>query len=193
MTYDFTIVLGEHTITPGAIVQLVFRARLVPVTEEIKSQTPVHNLDLNERHQAFWAMRNDAEEISRPPTVLAHTPRWPTVSVVRCASLFVAQSTHKQDKKPYWWVFIGDQKQNRIFVPPMRFTDVPLCLGTSPASGSEDRLYKITFQAPPSVGSLSLQVRFVSDTFVVDDIRKSITVWSLPHISYACVCLTWKD
>jgi translocation protein SEC63 len=84
MTHDFTIVLGERMVPPGAIVQLVFRARLVPIIEET---TPALSPDLkirDERHQVFWATKNDAEEIAHPAAVLAHTPCWPAVSAAKC-------------------------------------------------------------------------------------------------------------
>jgi len=151
-------VLGERIVTPGAIVQLVFQARLISMTQET-TEAPGHNLETkDERHQAFWSTKNDAEEIANPATLLAHAPQW------------------RADRKPQWWVFIGDLKQNRIFVPPTKISDVPLYLPTSTASGPKDRLYKLTFQAPPNVGSLSLQVHFVSDTFVGDDIHRTITL-----------------
>lgn len=95
-----------------------------------------------------------------------------------CLVLLLNRSS-KQDRKPHWWVFIGDLKQNRIFVPPTKISDAPLYLPTSTTSGPKDRLYKLTFQAPPNAGSLSLQVHFVSDTFVGDDIHRTITVRSV--------------
>lgn len=162
--------------TPGAIVQLVFRARLVSMIEEMTSGALLHNLGLtfrDARHHAFWATKNDAEKIAHRATVLAHAPRWPAVSLAKCCRIPCSTDRHGQDKKPHWWVFIGDQKQNRIFVPPIKIADVPLCL---PMSSPNDRLYKLTFQAPPNVGSLSLQVHFVSDAFVGSDVRRSIVV-----------------
>ena len=82
MTHDFTIVLGERIVTPGAIVQVVFQARLIPMTQE-STDAPGHNFALqpkDERHQAFWSMKNDAEEIAYPATLLAHAPQWRAVS-----------------------------------------------------------------------------------------------------------------
>jgi translocation protein SEC63 len=38
------------------------------------------------------------------------------------------------------------------------------------------RMYKIQFQAPPTVGAYTFQINFVSDTFVVEDVRQNITV-----------------
>ena len=69
---------------------------------------------------------------------------------------------------------IGDQKVNRIIVPPIRVTDVPYC--NTATDFKADRLYKLQFQAPPQVGSYGFQVHFVSDSFLWDDIRRNVTV-----------------
>ncbi|KAF8306252.1 hypothetical protein DL93DRAFT_2065614 [Clavulina sp. PMI_390] len=154
-------VLGERIITPGAIVHLVFQARVVPQTKptgphisEASSSAPK-----DERHQSFWSNKKDTEDITNPVVPLAHAPHWPT------------------ERKPQWWIFLADQKQNRVFVPPMKFSEVPLYDPNVPAaSQATDRLYKLTFQAPPTAGTLALQVHFVSDSFLGEDIRRSIVL-----------------
>ena len=47
---------------------------------------------------------------------------------------------------------------------------------SSSSAGRTDRIYKVQFQAPPTVGAYTFQIHFVSDTFVVEDVRQNITV-----------------
>lgn len=69
---------------------------------------------------------------------------------------------------------IGDQKMNRVIVPPIRVTDVPYA---NPSKAPKDyRMYKLQFQAPPQVGVYTFQLAFVSDTFVGEDVRMFLPV-----------------
>jgi translocation protein SEC63 len=58
-------------------------------------------------------------------------------------------------------------------VPPFKFSDVPFSESSSaatPASSSHNyRSYKTQFQAPQQVGTYTLHVTFVSDTFLGQD------------------------
>lgn len=78
-----------------------------------------------------------------------------------------------QQRRPQWWVLIGDQKVNRVIVPPMRFSDVPY---SNPTKARNYRVYKLQFQAPPNVGAYGFQIHFVSDTFVGEDVRRDVVV-----------------
>lgn len=46
----------------------------------------------------------------------------------------------------------------------------------SKESKSMDRLYKMTFQAPQNAGTIPLTIHFVSDSFVGEDVRRSVAV-----------------
>ena len=74
---------------------------------------------------------------------------------------------------------IGDQKLNRVIVPPVKFKDVPVY---DPSADHSYRIYKLQFQAPPNTGLYTFQVHFVSDTFVGEDVRRDIMVCVLPPI-----------
>ncbi|KAF8334977.1 Sec63 Brl domain-containing protein [Cantharellus anzutake] len=168
-------VIGERIVTPGAIVQLTLRLQLTsPLInsaadgENFVPPDPVRrsgetDVDFSkrrakaadERELTFLNTKAEAEDRNINKQ-LAHAPYW------------------SEDRKPGWWVMIGDEKVNRIIVPPIRVTDVPYCdveTGSKP-----DRLYKLQFQAPPDVGSFGFQLHFVSDTFLWDDIRRPITL-----------------
>lgn len=167
--------IGERIITPSAVVQLVFKLRLVSPLESsgstkgigpLPSETDVNTTKRtataeSERTQAFLNSKKEAEDLQPVDSGFgfAHAPYWP------------------EDCRPSWWVFVGDQKLNRVIVPPVRFTDVPYPSATPDSSAEKtDRLYKIQFQAPPTVGAYTFQINFVSDTFVVEDVRQNITL-----------------
>lgn len=69
---------------------------------------------------------------------------------------------------------IGDQKLNKVIVPPIRISDVPYA---NPSKDPQDyRSYKLQFQAPPSVGIYTFQILFISDTYVGGDVRMFLPV-----------------
>jgi len=116
--------------------------------------------DTEKREQEFLMSKKDAEDVSLDTgRTFAHAPHWPRA------------------KKPSWWVVLGDIKANRVVVPPFKVTDIPY-------TDSDYRMYKMQFQAPPSVGSYTWRVFVVSDTYVGDDTYQDITVrFSLGRLS----------
>ena len=87
------IVIGERIVTPGAIVQLVFKLRLTPPTAALAGPTipspeptPEERKkeiqEEDEREQAFLTSKEDADELLPGLTIpgVAHAPRWPVVS-----------------------------------------------------------------------------------------------------------------
>jgi len=70
---------------------------------------------------------------------------------------------------------LGDDKLNRVVVPPFKITDVPFA--NPHAEHQRDyRSYKIQFQAPQNVGMFTWKIYLVSDTFVEEDVTKDIIV-----------------
>jgi len=70
---------------------------------------------------------------------------------------------------------LGDDKLNRVVVPPFKITDVPFA--NLHAEHQRDyRSYKIQFQAPQNVGMFTWKIYLVSDTFVGEDVTKDIIV-----------------
>lgn len=64
---------------------------------------------------------------------------------------------------------IGDQKLNKVIVPPTRISDVPYANASK--APYDYRTFKLQFQAPPQVGVYTFQLLFVSDTFVGEDVK----------------------
>lgn len=83
---------------------------------------------------------------------LAHAPHWPKA------------------RRPQWWCFLADMKTNKMFVYPTRITDIPHASPTASASSHDYRTYKMQFQAPQHVGTYTLRLMFISDTFVGEEV-----------------------
>lgn len=82
---------------------------------------------------------------------------------------------------------IGDQKLNKVIVPPSRIADVPYA--NADKAPYDYRTYKLQFQAPPQVGVYTFQLLFVSDTFVGEDVALFVPV-RLYRFAEDGLCLT---
>ena len=78
-----------------------------------------------------------------------------------------------QNRKPSWWIVLADVKSNKVVVPPMKITDVPVA---DPQRGIDYRAYKIQFQAPQNVGLFTWKVVVLSDTFVGDEASRDVVL-----------------
>jgi len=159
-------VIDEKVVTPQSIVFLVMKLRLHPPTlagsEKIANghATMAENGEpsksANDEETAFLLARKEAEDLPTEAMNLsyAHAPRWP------------------DNRKPSWWVFIGDRRTERVVVPPIRISNIPLY--DESRSPHNYRTYKMQFQAPPQVAVYPFTVHFVSDTFVGEDVTRDL-------------------
>ncbi|KAF4602544.1 secretory subunit [Pleurotus pulmonarius] len=157
-------VIGERIVTPGSIVFLVVKLRVSPPGSQPSEEKDLgvdetkRLIKLNEdKDNEFLMSRNNVEERPDEDSLgeYAHTPLWPG------------------NRKPSWWVVIADDKTSRVVVPPMKVTDVPY---SQVDSDRNFRSYKMQFQAPQSVGLFTWKLYIVSDTFVDEEVTKSITL-----------------
>ncbi|KAF6743039.1 translocation protein sec63 [Ephemerocybe angulata] len=156
-------VIGERIITPSSIIFLVVKLRLVPPgTSTEKKDLSVDETKrvaaANEKKdEEFLLTKGDAEDVPKGKTTTgwAHAPRWPTA------------------RKPTWWLVLGDEKQGRVVVPPIRISDIPYA---DSESERDYRTYKIQFQGPPSTGVFTWKVFVVSDTYVAEEANRDITL-----------------
>ena len=68
---------------------------------------------------------------------------------------------------------ITEPKMNRLVMPPMKITDVPL---SDPSNDRNYRAYRIQFQAPNVVSTNTWIIRIVSDSFIGEEVTRDITV-----------------
>ncbi|KAG6861500.1 hypothetical protein C0995_015927 [Termitomyces sp. Mi166 len=157
-------VIGERIVTPSSIVFLVVKLRIPPPPsnsvqeKELDVDETKRRIKFNdEKDEEFLVSRKEAEGLP-PDNFLpgwVHAPYWPG------------------ERKPSWWIVLGDEKSNRVVVPPMKVTDIPFA---QPSHERDYRSYKIQFQAPQNVGVFTWKVRLVSDSFVNEDTSREITL-----------------
>jgi len=153
-------VIGERVILPLSIVYLVVKLRIKPSTSDASTEPEKKGASTpadEEAEEEFLMSKDEASELpsGKAVTGWAHAPRWPA------------------NRKPSWWLVLADCKLNRIVVPPLKITDVPLADPTKP---HDYRAYKLQFQAPQNIQSFNWKVFLVSDTFVGEEVSRDITL-----------------
>ncbi|KIW31070.1 uncharacterized protein PV07_02753 [Cladophialophora immunda] len=171
----FFKVVGERVVTPGSLVQLVIKARVIPPGTPEKEIPPINPLDLEDidpdegdldalhgRKPAKSRRRklpdgsyveDDAKEGSVQPP-LAHAP------------YFAA------DHAPRWHVFLAEARTGRISVPPFTFTsfDRPIFHPDTGKPTFNVVTLKCSFQAPPQVHAFPFIMHLVCDSYIgLDD------------------------
>lgn len=79
-----------------------------------------------------------------------------------------------QQRKPHYYVLLGDSKLDKVIVQPSRITDIPLPRPDGLAS--EPREYSMQFQAPPQPNLYSFVAHWQSDTYLGNDVHIPIMV-----------------
>ena len=172
----FFKVQGEKYIIPSSLVQLVIKARFIPPgTQSIPLINPKDLLDIDPAEGDLKAQKEEPEQHRIP---LTHAP-------------YLAQ-----DRTAQWHVFLTDERQTRIAVPPFtfqHFTHAPFDAGTGAPTFAVVTL-KMQFAAPPHPGEYRFHLTVVCDsyvgfdhaqpaTLVVDDASKAREVDSDDDIS----------
>ncbi|KIW70158.1 hypothetical protein PV04_02456 [Phialophora macrospora] len=171
----FFKVVGERVVTPGSLVQLVIKARIIPPGTPTGEIPPINSLDLEDidpdegdldalhgRKPAKSKRRklpdgsyvdDDAKDGSVQPP-LAHAP------------YFAAEHA------PRWHVFLAESRTGRISVPPFTFTsfDRPI-FTTDPDTGAVKPTFnvvtlKCSFQAPPQIHAFPFVMHLVCDSYI---------------------------
>jgi len=153
-------VIGERLVTPSSIVFLVVKLRLCPLSPSESTATGNTDTDQlggsnEDRDDLFLNSKKDAEDLEGDTGGWAHAPFWPGY------------------RKAGWWLVLADDKSNRIVVPPMKISDIPV---SNPNQKGDYRSYKLQFQAPQSVGLFTWKIYFISDTFVDEEICRDISL-----------------
>ncbi|KAJ3048824.1 secretory subunit [Rhizophlyctis rosea] len=131
-------VLGEPAIIPEAIVTLTVKLSLI-APEDLEKEKGTPSLQQKDNDP------EDAEEVKKEwwagtagKAPDAHAPFYPA------------------DKKPTWWVLMGDIRQNRLITAGK----------TADLAPGKDATVRLQFQAPPRPGSWDFQIFIKSDSFV---------------------------
>jgi translocation protein SEC63 len=136
-------VIGDRIVTTGAIITFVLKLRngqVVDVDTETKEKQE-HD-DEDEEEELLEDKKKNKKTLPS-----AHTPYY------------------AGEKKPCWWIFLGDPKVNRILVPHKKVTDIV-----------DEETIKIPFPGPPKPGVYTFSFFIKSDTYVGTDIVRDITL-----------------
>ncbi|KAI8343707.1 Sec63 Brl domain-containing protein [Chlamydoabsidia padenii] len=146
-------VIGDKIITTGAIITFVLKLKNGQVQSIDVKTDENKEIDNNDEEsgdedefdeQGNTKVKKEDDE-GNGTLPLAHTPYYPN------------------EKKPYWWIFLGDPKVNRILVPPRKVTDIV-----------DEKTIRVPFAGPPKPGTYTFSLFVKSDTYAGTDILQDI-------------------
>ncbi|EST06776.1 DnaJ [Kalmanozyma brasiliensis GHG001] len=152
----FFKVSGERLVTTGAIVQFIVKLRLLPPKKDGSLLRDGRRLD---------ARRMDEESSVRPDEDDAKDTSTTEKEEGKQTIGFARAPYFWDERKPSWWVMIGDQKLDRVIVQPTKVSDI----GTDKV-----RTYSVQFQAPPQAGLYTFQAILKSDSFLGSDASRMV-------------------
>ncbi|KAF9924001.1 secretory subunit [Linnemannia zychae] len=152
----FFRVAGDNIITPGSLCTFILKVSAISPGEEVeeeekptstKSAVDVlfEGCEDSEEDEDGNIKPKKQDKTLAPPV---HAPYFPG------------------EKKPFWWVVLGDHKNNRIVVTPTKIADVT----------SKPKTIRIQFQSPPRPGQYSFNLFIKSDSILGADIIQDMTL-----------------
>lgn len=166
----FFKVQGEKYLTPSSLVQYVVKARFIPPGTPAASIPPVNEKDLLDIDPAEGDLKAQKVEQEQHHVPLAHAPYF------------------ARDRSPRWHIFLADNRQGKIAVPPFSFTSFDKKPFDSEGKPTFNVVtLKMQFAAPPQAGEYKFQMNLVCDSYVgfdhkqdavmvVDDASKAVEV-----------------
>ncbi|KAF9984231.1 secretory subunit [Modicella reniformis] len=143
----FFKVAGDNIITPGSLCTFILKVGAVSPGEVIEDEKPAKN-DADALFEGEADSEEDEDGMVKPKkesTATAppvHAPYFPG------------------DKKPFWWIVLGDHTNNRIVVSPTKVTDIT----------SSPKTIRIQFQSPPRPGEYTFNLFIKSDSILGSDV-----------------------
>ncbi|OKL56066.1 hypothetical protein UA08_08625 [Talaromyces atroroseus] len=172
----FFKVVGERVITPGSLVQLVIKGRVIP--PGTKSVPQVNELDLED----IDPDEGDLDALLNRNLGKTRRVKKPDGSIVEEKQESIQPPLTyapflPRDHSPRWHVFLADPKQGKIAVPPFSFStfDKPIYDESGKPTFNVQTL-KMQFQAPPQVGHYTFALHLISDSYMGFDTKKEITL-----------------
>lgn len=133
-------VIGDKIITTGAIITFVLKLKNGQVTDIEATKEEEHEENDDDDDELAEEKKDNKKVLP-----MGHAPYYPG------------------EKKPCWWIFLGDPKVNRILVPHKKVTDVV-----------DEETVKISFPGPPKPGVYTFSLFVKSDSYVGTDILQDI-------------------
>ncbi len=149
----FFKVQGEKYIIPSSLVQFVLKARFIPPGS--KNVPSINEKDLLEPDPADGDLAAQKQEPEQHTIPLAYAPYLP------------------RDRAPRWHVFLADNRQAKIAVPPFTFQHFDKKAFDDEGKPTfEVVTLKMQFQAPPQAGEYKFQMHVVCDSYVGFDYKE---------------------
>ncbi|KAK3670999.1 secretory subunit [Recurvomyces mirabilis] len=149
----FFKVQGEKHLLPSSLVQFVVKARFIPPGTPASAIPPLKDSDLQDIDPAEGDIEAQKKEIEQHPIPFAHAP-------------YLAK-----DRSPRWHIFLADNRQGKIAVPPFTFSTFDKMAFEDDGKGSlkptfEVVTLKMQFQAPPQAGEYRFQMNVICDSYI---------------------------
>ncbi|KAK3068657.1 secretory subunit, partial [Teratosphaeriaceae sp. CCFEE 6253] len=163
----FFKVQGEKYILPSSLVQFVVKARFIPPGTSEESIPAVEEGELLDVDPAEGdVLAAQKQEVEQFPIPLVFAPRLP------------------RERGARWHVFLADNRQGKIAVPPFTFSsfDKPAFAEVEGGEAGEVQptfkvvTLKMQFQAPPQAGEYRFQMHGVCDSYVGFDWKREVVM-----------------
>ena len=166
--------LGEKHIVTGSLVQFVIKARIIPPgTANVPEVAPADLEDVDPDEEDLDAL------LGRKPTKNARakkTDGTETKGEDEAPPLAFAPY-FARDHSPKWSLFLSDNRQSRIAVPPSHFStfNKPMFEDDGKPTFHVQTL-KLQFQAPPSAGNYTFMMNLICDSYIGMDSIQEVTL-----------------
>ncbi|KAN0062721.1 secretory subunit [Thecaphora frezii] len=158
-------VTGEKLATPGSIVQFVVEVRTLPLGKDGSLLRDGVRMDAKRTDEETSVRPGSEDDDDTQLDALIGRKDDKSNKEGKTPAGFVRAPFFLEERKPSWWVLLGDHKLDRVIVQPTKVSDV----------GSERvRTYKVQFQAPPQAGLYTFQAVLRSDSYLGCDAARSV-------------------
>ncbi len=173
----FFKVMGEKFVTPGSLVQLVIKARVIPpgsVDVPAVNALDLEDVDPDEGDLEALLGRKSLGKKAKmldgntPPSTSDEKPLQPPLAY---APYFA------RDHSPRWHVFLAESKAGKVAVAPFTFStfNKPL-LDDSGKPTFNMQTFKMQFQAPSHTGKYPFVMYLISDSYVGMDSKVDVVL-----------------
>ncbi|KIX07867.1 uncharacterized protein Z518_02521 [Rhinocladiella mackenziei CBS 650.93] len=174
----FFKVLGERVVTPGSLVQLVIKARVIPPgTKDVPAVDPLDLEDIDPEEGDLDALhgRKPAKSKRRKlpdGRIMEDESREGSVQPPLAYAPYFAA-----DHAPRWHVFLSDARTGRISVPPFTFTAFDKPAFHADGTPTFNVLtFKCPFAAPPQVQAFPFVMHLVCDSYIGLDSKVDVVL-----------------
>ncbi|KAG9307026.1 hypothetical protein G9A89_003077 [Geosiphon pyriformis] len=166
-------VTGDEIVTPGSIVTFILKVRLIEFPLNKQENGLDHSISENDTE--VEGKTNQLKSNKKANKNAATNGYYSSDSEMDNENSIFLKTKHEAQnswihapyfpihKRAFWYVFIADEKDDRIIVNPVKISGV-----------NEGRTIRVQFQAPPNPGFYSYILQIKSDSYVGSDIKKDI-------------------